>query len=248
MTRRLYQGVPGIADISESLRTISNICHPERQIEDCHPQRHRAERVGVEGPAVALRSFNSARKGVPHVPILGHGITRDADTLHEECGVVAIHNHAHAAHQAYLSLCLQASRPGVGRHPYRHWRAPRQHQRHGPGPRKSSPTMFSPWLPGHMAIEPHALLHHWRLRPPQRAQPIRVDSTKGLIAIAHNSIPRSASAISAHAPGARGRLLFKLRHDSRNHRPGSSLTPAPLRSSTPSPIRSPGLRAHSPSS
>src|SRR5580658_4204921 len=101
MSRLLFQGVPGVADISESLRSISNGRHPER-----------AQRV--EGPAVAFPSVPAGAPGKrsllagvtsPYSLVPGIGVAaRDADTLHEECGVVAIHNHAHAAHQAYLSL------------------------------------------------------------------------------------------------------------------------------------------------
>ncbi len=79
MTHRLYQGITSVADISASLHNISKSCHPERSTAAQPPR-------AVEGS-----------------PFPGVGI-HDADTLHEECGVVAIYGHPDAAREAYLAL------------------------------------------------------------------------------------------------------------------------------------------------
>ncbi len=100
-------------------------------------------------------------------------------------------------------------------------------------------------LPGHMAIG-HTRYSTTGDSALLNAQPIRVDSTKGLIAIAHNGNLVNLGNLRAQ-PGARRRLLpnhFRLR----NHRPAHRPLPAPARSSTASPTRSRRSKARSPSS
>ena len=75
MTPRLYQGVEGVADRSQQLFAAAKAFHSEGGL--C-----------------------SGRVDVPTIP----STIADADTLHEECGVVAIHGHPDAARQAYLGL------------------------------------------------------------------------------------------------------------------------------------------------
>src|ERR1700744_2310980 len=78
MSRLLFQGVTGMPDISESLRSAEKACPPERN----------ASAV-TAGPALREIAFEPE----PEDP-----------KLREECGVVAIHGHPDAARQAYLSL------------------------------------------------------------------------------------------------------------------------------------------------
>jgi len=179
MSRLLFQGVPGVADTSESLRTISNSCHPEQVL---------AKRGRVEGSAFALRAFNSARERVPHVPILGHGIAQTdacSDKLREECGVVAIYGHPQAAREAYLSLYALQHR---GQESAGIATADGQRLANIKGMGLVSEIFTDDVLaklPGHMAIG-HTRYSTTGDSALLNAQPIRVDSTKGLIAIAHN--------------------------------------------------------------
>jgi amidophosphoribosyltransferase len=110
---------------------------------------------------------------------------RDWDTLHEECGVAAIYNHPEAARQIYLMLYALQHR---GQESAGIATADGQHLcnikgmglvadiftedvlRKLPGDRAIGHTRYS-------TTGDSALLN---------AQPIRVESTKGLIAIAHN--------------------------------------------------------------
>src|ERR1700690_273025 len=89
MSRLLFQGVPGVADESESLRTTPYLCHPERVP---------AKRGRVEGPAFAFPSVPSSL--VPQSP----QFVAASDKLHEEGGAVAIYGPPDAAAEAYLSL------------------------------------------------------------------------------------------------------------------------------------------------
>src|SRR3984957_9259042 len=140
MTHRLYQGIPGVIDTSESLRAKDH------------------------DPLTTLR---------------------EGDKLREECGVVAIYGHPQAAREAYLALYALQHR---GQESAGIATADGQHLANIKGMGLVSEIFTDDVLsklPGHMAIGPtrssttgdSALLN---------AQPIRVDSTKGLIAIAHN--------------------------------------------------------------
>lgn len=141
---RLFQGVPGIPDLSERLKSQSL----------------------VPGPSV------------PQFAAAG-------DKLREECGVTAIHGHPDAARQAYLALyALQhrgqesagiASADGV-------------HLANIKGMGLVSEIFTDDVLqklPGTMAIG-HTRYSTTGDSALLNAQPIRVESTKGLIAIAHN--------------------------------------------------------------
>ena len=100
-------------------------------------------------------------------------------------------------------------------------------------------------LPGHMAIG-HTRYSTTGDSALLNAQPIRVESTKGLIAIAHNGNLVNLGN-SARAPRARGRVLpnhLRLR----NHRPAHRALASRHAGRLPSPTRSPRSTAPSPSS
>jgi len=194
MTQLLFQGIPGVADLSEFLRISSSDCHPER-----------AQRA--EGPAVAFPSVPAGAPGKrsllagvtsPYSLVPGIGVAaRDADTLHEECGVVAIHNHAHAAHQAYLSLYALQHR---GQESAGIATADGAHLANIKGMGLVSEIFTDDVLaklPGHMAIG-HTRYSTTGDSALLNAQPIRVDSTKGLIAIAHNGNLVNLGNLRAH--------------------------------------------------
>ncbi|MHB8302527.1 MAG: amidophosphoribosyltransferase [Acidobacteriaceae bacterium] len=107
------------------------------------------------------------------------------DKLREECGVVAIHNHPDAARQAYLALYALQHRgqesAGIATADYENlWNIK------GMG---LVAEIFTDdvldKLPGPLAIG-HTRYSTTGDSALLNAQPIRVDSTKGLIAIAHN--------------------------------------------------------------
>ena len=107
------------------------------------------------------------------------------DKLREECGVVAIHNHPDAARQAYLALYTLQHRgqesAGIATADYENlWNIK------GMG---LVAEIFTDdvleKLPGPLAIG-HTRYSTTGDSALLNAQPIRVDSTKGLIAIAHN--------------------------------------------------------------
>ena len=107
------------------------------------------------------------------------------DKLREECGVVAIHNHPDAARQAYLALYALQHRgqesAGIATADYENlWNIK------GMG---LVAEIFTDdvldKLPGTLAIG-HTRYSTTGDSALLNAQPIRVDSTKGLIAIAHN--------------------------------------------------------------
>ena len=151
MSRLLFQGVEGIADISESLR----------------------EHTGAPG-------LDSETRGSIHSDC------NDPDPkLHEECGVVAVHGHPEAAREAYLALYALQHRgqesAGIAT---------------ADGTRLANikgmglvSEIFTEdvlqKLPGNMAIG-HTRYSTTGDSALLNAQPIRVESTKGLIAIAHN--------------------------------------------------------------
>jgi len=149
MSRVLYQGVAGAADISETLRTSQMPCHPERS----------------GGPAVSSDV--------------------EDPKLREECGVVAIHGHADAARQAYLALYALQHR---GQESAGIATADGQFLANIKGMGLVSEIFTDDVLqklPGDMAIG-HTRYSTTGDSALLNAQPIRVESTKGLIAIAHN--------------------------------------------------------------
>jgi amidophosphoribosyltransferase len=109
----------------------------------------------------------------------------ESDKLREECGVVAIYGHPDAARQAYLGLYALQHR---GQESAGIATADGQHLANIKGMGLVS-EIFSDdvlqKLPGRMAIG-HTRYSTTGDSALLNAQPIRVDSTKGLIAIAHN--------------------------------------------------------------
>jgi amidophosphoribosyltransferase len=77
MSRLLFQGVPGMPDATPTLT--------------------------ASAAADAVRMGQPARQSLVPSPSVPQFVG-EADELHEECGVVAIHGHAEAARQAYLAL------------------------------------------------------------------------------------------------------------------------------------------------
>lgn len=137
----LFQGVNGIIDHSESLRS--------------------------------------------HGPSTAQAATNDDPKLREECGVVAIHGHPDAARQAYLALYALQHR---GQESAGIATADGQHLANIKGMGLVSEIFTDDVLqklPGTMAIG-HTRYSTTGDSALLNAQPIRVDSTKGLIAIAHN--------------------------------------------------------------
>jgi amidophosphoribosyltransferase len=107
------------------------------------------------------------------------------DKLHEECGVVAVHNYADAARQAYLALYALQHR---GQESAGIATADGQRLANIKGMGLVSEIFTDDViakLPGRMAIG-HTRYSTTGDSALLNAQPIRVDSTKGLIAIAHN--------------------------------------------------------------
>jgi amidophosphoribosyltransferase len=139
MTRRLFQGVEGVADTIGQLSTVH-----------C--------------------SLSTVAAG---------------DKLREECGVVAIHGHPAAARQAYLGLYALQHR---GQESAGIATADGHHLANIKGMGLVSEIFTDEVLaklPGSMAIG-HTRYSTTGDSALLNAQPIRVDSTKGLIAIAHN--------------------------------------------------------------
>src|SRR5579859_708337 len=107
------------------------------------------------------------------------------DKLHEECGVVAIHGHPDAARQAYLALYALQHR---GQESAGIATADGHHLANIKGMGLVSEIFTDDVLhklPGTMAIG-HTRYSTTGDSALLNAQPIRVESTKGLIAIAHN--------------------------------------------------------------
>src|SRR3984957_18314843 len=149
MTRLLYQGVDGVADISESLRNQN--CHPERS----------------EGSASLPLSSDEDPK------------------LREECGVMAVYCHPEAARQVYLGLYALQHR---GQESAGIATANGHHLSNIKGMGLVSEIFTEDVLrklPGDLSIG-HTRYSTTGDSALLNAQPIRVDSTKGLIAIAHN--------------------------------------------------------------
>jgi amidophosphoribosyltransferase len=109
----------------------------------------------------------------------------DGDALHEECGVVAVHGHPDAARQAYLGLYALQHR---GQESAGIATADGQRLANIKGMGLVSEIFTDDVLaklPGSMAIG-HTRYSTTGDSALLNAQPIRVDSIKGLIAIAHN--------------------------------------------------------------
>ncbi len=157
MRQMLFQGVGGVCDASEALRAGRN-----------------GRRFDSAAAAASLRMRD------------GLGEVEGADPkLHEECGVVAIHGHPDAARQAYLSLYALQHR---GQESAGIATADGQHLANIKGMGLVSEIFADDVLaklPGTMAIG-HTRYSTTGDSAILNAQPIRVDSTKGLIAIAHN--------------------------------------------------------------
>jgi amidophosphoribosyltransferase len=163
MSRLLFQGVDGVADRSESIRSSQARCYPERSLTALLAN-------GVEGSASRPRSLR--RKIMD-------------DKLREECGVVAIHGHPDAARQVYLGLYALQHR---GQESAGIASADGQRLANIKGMGLVSEIFTDDVLsklPGPMAIG-HTRYSTTGDSALLNAQPIRVDSTKGLIAIAHN--------------------------------------------------------------
>jgi amidophosphoribosyltransferase len=136
-------------------------------------------------PGIADCSEQLKAQSLVPGPLVPRISTADADTLHEECGVVAIHGHPDAARQAYLALYALQHR---GQESAGIATADGQHLANIKGMGLVSEIFTDEVLaklPGPMAIG-HTRYSTTGDSALLNAQPIRVDSTKGLIAIAHN--------------------------------------------------------------
>src|SRR5581483_3142802 len=157
MSRLLYQGVPGMMDASELMRASLN---------------HRSFGSSAEADSLRMTSDLSECDDSDPKP-------------REECGVVAIHGHPSAARQAYLALYALQHR---GQESAGIATADGQHLANIKGMGLVSEIFTDEVLsklPGPMAIG-HTRYSTTGDSALLNAQPIRVDSTKGLIAIAHN--------------------------------------------------------------
>ena len=178
MSRLLFQGVDGIADRSEQIKAASGRTNG------------RVPQVSILRPGIAqTRRFAKNVASSPSAPGLSAAAdeTRDSTDpkLHEECGVVAIYGHPHAAREAYLALYALQHR---GQESAGIATADGQHLANIKGMGLVSEIFTDDVLsklPGHLAIG-HTRYSTTGDSALLNAQPIRVDSTKGLIAIAHN--------------------------------------------------------------
>src|ERR1039458_536697 len=157
MSRLLFQGVDGVADRSEQMKAA-------------HARANgRETELPVPSPSVP-QSLEFGASG---------------DELHEECGVVAMHVHPHAAREAYLALYALQHR---GQESAGSATADGAHLANikcmGLVSEIFTDDVLAK-LPGHLAIG-HTRYSTTGDSALLNAQPIRVDSTKGLIAIAHN--------------------------------------------------------------
>ncbi len=138
-------------------------------------------------PGVLDRSYELHASSLVPSPLVPTSLRKvaDGDTLHEECGVVAIHGHPHAAREAYLALYALQHR---GQESAGIATADGAHLANIKGMGLVSEIFTDDVLaklPGHLAIG-HTRYSTTGDSALLNAQPIRVDSTKGLIAIAHN--------------------------------------------------------------
>jgi amidophosphoribosyltransferase len=141
--------------------------------------------VGVEDRSESLRE--SAQLGPVESPAITADLKSDTDDpkLREECGVVAIHGYPDAARMAYLALYALQHR---GQESAGIATADGHHLANIKGMGLVSEIFTDDVLqklPGDMAIG-HTRYSTTGDSALLNAQPIRVDSTKGLIAIAHN--------------------------------------------------------------
>ncbi|MGH9519875.1 MAG: amidophosphoribosyltransferase, partial [Terriglobales bacterium] len=139
---------------------------------------------GVPGVEDASERLKADARSLFPVPYSLERVT-ESDTLHEECGVTAIHGHPEAARQAYLALYALQHR---GQESAGIATADGQHLANIKGMGLVSEIFTEDVLeklPGQMAIG-HTRYSTTGDSALLNAQPIRVDSTKGLIAIAHN--------------------------------------------------------------
>ncbi|MGD1105512.1 MAG: amidophosphoribosyltransferase [Terracidiphilus sp.] len=137
---------------------------------------------GVRGEPDLSESLRVESLITDHCPLT---TPREADKLHEECGVVAIYGHPHAAREAYLALYALQHR---GQESAGIATADGAHLANIKGMGLVSEIFTDDVLaklPGHLAIG-HTRYSTTGDSALLNAQPIRVDSTKGLIAIAHN--------------------------------------------------------------
>jgi len=156
VTRRLYQGVPDIADVSDLI-----------------------------GAASHCANTRASKNPIPRPCSLIPGAVAAGDKLHEECGVVAIYGHPNAAREAYLALYALQHR---GQESAGIATADGAHLANIKGMGLVSEIFTDDViakLPGPMAIG-HTRYSTTGDSALLNAQPIRVDSTRGLIAIAHN--------------------------------------------------------------
>ena len=139
---------------------------------------------GVESDADESESLKAASSGTNGREAAIRR-ARNTDKLREECGVVAIHGHPDAARQVYLGLYALQHR---GQESAGIASADGQHLANIKGMGLVSEIFTDDVLqklPGTMAIG-HTRYSTTGDSALLNAQPIRVDSTKGLIAIAHN--------------------------------------------------------------
>jgi amidophosphoribosyltransferase len=137
---------------------------------------------GVEGEVDRTAEFRAHGFLIPDPCSL---IPREADKLREECGVIAVYGHPDAAREAYLGLYALQHR---GQESAGIATADGQHLSNIKGMGLVSEIFTDDVLqklPGNMAIG-HTRYSTTGDSALLNAQPIRVDSTKGLIAIAHN--------------------------------------------------------------
>ena len=137
---------------------------------------------GVEG---IIDQSEQLRRCGPAIAAAPNAAENDDPKLREECGVVAIHGHPDAARQAFLSLYALQHR---GQESAGIATADGQHLANIKGMGLVSEIFTDDVLqklPGTMAIG-HTRYSTTGDSALLNAQPIRVDSTKGLIAIAHN--------------------------------------------------------------
>src|SRR5690348_15599783 len=126
-----------------------------------------------------LRTNQESRSLIPDPCSLPPGAAVDGDQLHDECGVVAIHGHPDAARQAYLGLYALQHR---GQESAGIATADGQHLANIKGMGLVSEIFTDDVLqklPGTMAIG-HTRYSTTGDSALLNAQPIRVESTKGL--------------------------------------------------------------------
>ena len=140
--------------------------------------------AGIVDRSHELRAGTNASRPFPDPCSLISAADGDPK-LREECGVTAIHGHPDAARQAYLALYALQHR---GQESAGIATADGQHLSNIKGMGLVSEIFTDDVLrklPGHMAIG-HTRYSTTGDSALLNAQPIRVESTKGLIAIAHN--------------------------------------------------------------